>query len=112
MSVERSPLTRRSPPPAGRMRSYGAVEIDHHFVEVAPTPPLGFIVGLHDRVPGSLEMLGRMLANRLVAAPNVTANPTYSEMDPVLTNLQAFLAAIGGRSDLCNQVQVRAPHGQ
>jgi hypothetical protein len=42
---------------------------------------------------GGVEMLGRMLVLRIVAAADMAAAPADPEMHPLIAHLQAFLAA-------------------
>jgi len=42
---------------------YGLLEIQFHFIHVAPSPSLAALDGAHDRVLGLMEMLRRVLAD-------------------------------------------------
>jgi len=56
-----------------------------------------------------MEMSGRMLARRIVAASNVTAGHAESKMDPAHSGLETFLAALGrARRYWADQVQMTA----
>ena len=46
-------------------------------------------------MPGGVEMLGGVLVLRVVAATNVAALAAQAQVDPAVTELEAFLAACG-----------------
>jgi hypothetical protein len=48
----------------------------------------------NDRVAGGMIMIGGMLVLGLVTAAHVTADFAQAQMDPGITHLQAFYAAI------------------
>jgi hypothetical protein len=58
-----------------------------------PEPCLTRFETCDDWMPGSKEMLGCMLMGRAIAAPDVTALSTASQMEPPSTRGQALLAA-------------------
>ena len=62
----------------GRIRS----KVEKHFIDVAPTPPLGRIVALDDRMLGGMEVLRGMPPGRLVAASDMTASPANPQVHP------------------------------
>src|SRR3569833_551993 len=102
--------TRRSPAPSRRVGRDFAVEGDHHLVDVAPAPALRLVIGFHDRVPGGVEMLGPMAADRLVAAADVAAHAADAQVHPILAELEALLAAIARGLHLGEHPQMLAAH--
>ena len=70
-----------------------AAEVDHDLVYVAPSPMLGRIVSLDDRMVRPNEMCVRMAMRRLVATSDMPATPAQAKMDPSRTDLEALLAA-------------------
>src|SRR4029077_4221264 len=56
----------------------------------------------------AMEVLGRMLVFRRVAAAHVAAFQAQSQMDPAISHLQALLAAASVRRDLTDLIQMRA----
>jgi hypothetical protein len=67
-------------------------KIEHDFVDVTPTPSFGRIVGFDDRMPGRMEMLGRVPAWRLIAAADMAASPADAQVQPGLAYFQALFA--------------------
>jgi hypothetical protein len=51
--------------------------------------------GFHQRVPGAVKVLGRVFVLRIVAAANMPANQANPQVDPFITQCQAFLTALG-----------------
>jgi hypothetical protein len=66
--------------------------LHEHVVLVAVHPVLSGFKRLDDVMTGLMMMLGRMSVLRVVAAPDVTAETTQSQVDPIVTHLQTFLA--------------------
>ena len=66
--------------------------LEHRLVDKAPAPALAGFERSDNRMAGRVEMLGRVLIGRLVAAPDVTAREAKAEMDPAIAGLEAFLA--------------------
>src|SRR3954454_21265531 len=58
-----------------------------------------------------MEMSGRMPARRVVAAAHVTARLAHPQVDPVATDPQAVLAALGAGLDVGDGLEVCALHG-
>src|SRR6516225_2732867 len=70
------------------------LELERHLVDVAPEPLLTGLIGPDDGVCGVVEVLGRVLAGRLVAAPDVAALLADAQVDPVVVaHGQAVLAS-------------------
>lgn len=68
-------------------------KFDDGLVDKAPAPAFGRIVALNYRVAGLLKMLGGMVTDGVIATSDMAAFPAEPEVHPVLSNLQAFLAA-------------------
>jgi hypothetical protein len=68
--------------------------LHHKLVNVAPAPVLSRLETPDDRVPGAVEMFGRVLSGRFVAAADVPARETEPQVNPLPIRLEAFLAAI------------------
>src|SRR6266545_4190807 len=82
--------------------------LDVDLVDVAPAPALPGLRRLHDRVAGRLEMLGRVLALRGIAAADVSAAEAHAQLYPRIARLEAALAAFRRRRDLPDLVLVSA----
>ena len=83
-------------------------KIEHHFVDVAPAPPLGGIVALDDRMMSCMKMLRSVLPGGLIATTDMATCAANSKMKPGVALFQAFLASQGARNDLANAVQMGA----
>src|SRR6202007_2548078 len=81
-------------------------KIEESLVHVAPAPGFGRIVALDDGMPGGVEMPGRVLVGRLVAAAHMPAGPADAQMHPPAADLEAFLAAACARRDVANGVEM------
>jgi len=90
------------------VRRLAGGKIEHHLVDVAPSPALGRIVAFDDRVAGGVKMLGRVPVRRLVATADMSARAADPEMEPSVAGLEAFLAPERARRHVVNGVQVRA----
>ena len=88
------------------LRSDVAAEIEHHLVDITPSPTFRWIVALDDGMTGGMEVCRSVAAGRLVAAPNMTTGPTNSKMHPMRTGFQAFLASAGARRDRADALQM------
>jgi hypothetical protein len=84
------------------MRRRPIRKIEHDFVDVTPTPSFGRIIGFDDRMPGRMEMLGRVPAWRLIAAADMAASPADAQMQPGLTYFQALFAPEGTRKNVAD----------
>jgi hypothetical protein len=63
-------------------------------------------------MPGRVEMRGRVLHGRIVAAADMTAREAHAKMDPWASHGEAFLAsARRGRRDVLDGAKVRALRG-
>ena len=90
------------------MRRYAIRQIEQRLVDVAPAPTLGRIITLDDRMPGGVEVLGRVLVGGIIATTDMSTGPAQPQMQPRAADLQAFLAAERARRDLANGVHVGA----
>jgi hypothetical protein len=61
---------------------------------------------LHDGVAGLVKMPGRMLVFGGIAAANVATFETEPQMNPGISRLQTFFAAIAARGDVANLLDV------
>src|ERR1700744_3460608 len=57
-------------------------QIEHHFIDIAPSPTLRRIVAFDDRMMRGVEMLGRMPVRRAVAATDMAAGAAEPQMHP------------------------------
>ena len=89
------------------VRRLAVRQIEHHLVDVAPAPAFRRIVALDDRMAGGVEMLGRVLVRRIVAAADMAAGAAEPQMHPCAA-LQAFLAAERARRHVANAGEMRA----
>ena len=73
-------------------------QIDEIVVDKAPSPTLRRVVAFNDGVSRRVEVLRGMLACGVITAANVPTFPAEPQMNPSLTDFQAFLApqATGG----------------
>src|SRR5450432_4646841 len=93
------------------MRRLPLRQIEHHLVDIAPASALRRIVTLDDRVPGGVEMSGRVLVRRIVAAADMAAAAANPQMQPHAAALEAFLATECARRDVADASYVRAALG-
>ena len=87
------------------------IKLEHHLIDVAPTPGLAGLEGGDDRVLRTMEVLGRVLVLRVVAAAYVPALHAEPQVDPYVAGLQAILAAIGAWGDIFDAIEMRAGIG-
>ena len=76
----------------------GSTEIELHLVGVAPAPGLSRLNRAHDRMVHRVEVPGRVLVLRRVAAADVAAFHAHAQMDPAVACLEALFTP--GRSGL------------
>src|SRR5262245_22501486 len=69
----------------------------HDHVDVAPHPVFTRLDRLDDRMPARVIVLGRMLAGRTVATPDVAAREAHAQVNPAAAALQALLATVRAR---------------
>src|SRR5271163_4373997 len=83
-------------------------EIEHHFVDVAPSPAFGRIVAFDDRMAGGVKMLGCVPVRRLVATSDMSACAAEPQMEPDVAGLETFFAAERTRRYVANGAQMGA----
>ena len=65
------------------MGGHVATEVDHHLIDVAPSPAFRWVIPFHDRMSCSFEMCGRVAEWGLIAAADVTAASAYAQVQPL-----------------------------
>src|SRR5271170_6635086 len=80
-------------------------------VHVAPSPTVGRIVALHDRMPRFTKVRRRMSVGRLVATPDMATQPAESQVDPRIARFEAFLASPSAGRHVPNQTYMWAMLG-
>ncbi|HVQ39758.1 MAG TPA: hypothetical protein VMS31_19615 [Pyrinomonadaceae bacterium] len=71
--------------------------IEHEFIYVTPPPLLAGLERFDDGMMTRMEVPRRMLIRRGVAATNVSAGQTDSQVQPDAANPQAVFTTIGAR---------------
>jgi hypothetical protein len=79
-------------------------------IEVTPTPVFAWFKGLDDRMVGVVKMFGGMAIWGRVAAADVAADQTKTQMDPPAARLQAIFAALGAGRDRLDLIGVGTAH--
>ena len=112
------PWVRVTPPayPAGlivarnraALRRRAIREIKEHFIDKTPTPALRWVVAFNDGMSSGMKMLGGVPPRRLVATPHVSAGSAYPQVNPLLVNFEAFLAAQSARRDGNDSIEMCA----
>jgi hypothetical protein len=64
------------------------------FVYITPSPVLTRLKRLHNGMLGLMKMFGGMFVPGRIAAPNMTADQTFSQVDPGIAHLQAFFTTL------------------
>jgi hypothetical protein len=72
----------------------------------APAPIFAALKRLNNRVLGRMEMLGGVLVARRVAATNMAAAETFTEMNPAITSLETVFTTLGTRRHFTNLIQM------
>ena len=85
-----------------------AAEIEHDLIDITPAPALRRIIAFDDGMAGGVEVFGRVAMGRLIATPDMPADPAKTEMHPARMNLQALLAAKCARRHLADLRGMRA----
>ena len=86
------------------MRRHPVRQVEHHFVDEAPAPAFGRIIALDDRMLGRVEMLGRVLARRLIAAADMAAGAADAQVEPGVARFETFFAAKGAGRHLSDRM--------
>ena len=75
-------------------------------IDITPAPVLSTLGRAHHWVVGLNEMPGRVLILGGVAAADLSADETHSEVDPGVARLEAFFTAAGVGLNFLNLVEV------
>jgi hypothetical protein len=86
------------------------LQIKHHFINITPAPAVGWIVSFHDGLRGRMIVLGSMFVFGTVTTTDMPAFATDPKVDPSISHLQTFLAAIGGGRYIANGAKMSAFH--
>jgi len=105
---ERLPATLIVARKRAALRRRAIREIEKYFIDETPTPTLRWVVAFNDGMSSGMKMLGGVPPRRLVAASYVAAGSAYAQVNPMLVNLQAFLAAQSARHDGDDSIEMRA----
>jgi hypothetical protein len=89
-----------------------AALFQHDLVNIAPHPILSRLDRAHERMLAAVEVLGRVLVARIIAAADVATRQAHAQMYPLGAHLQAFLAAVCAARDIADGVEMRADLGQ
>src|SRR3954466_4171231 len=81
-------------------------QIEHHFVHITPAPTFGWIIALDDGVLGVMEMLGGVLAARLVATADMATGAAHPQMKPFPAQFEAFLTAFAAGRHRLDRIKV------
>ena len=74
-----------------------ATVLQEDFVHVAPPPILSRLEGTHDGMLGIVKVLRSMPVLGRIATPDVTALQAKPQVHPLVSHLEAFLAAFATR---------------
>jgi hypothetical protein len=69
-------------------------KLEHELVDVTPTPVLPRLEGLDDRVVGRVKVFGGVLILGIIAAPDMAAFETETQVYPRIPDFQTILTAI------------------
>jgi hypothetical protein len=81
--------------------------LEHHLIDVTPTPVFAWLKGLNNGVIGRVEMLCSMFVFRGITAAHMSTGETEAQMDPTVTYFQAILAASCAGGDIPYLVEMR-----
>jgi hypothetical protein len=76
-----------------------ARQIDFDVVDIAPAPSLRRVVTLDNRMTGGFKVPPGMTIGRVVAATDMPATAAKSQMHPLCSHAQAFLATQRARGN-------------
>src|SRR4030081_346867 len=95
------------------MRRRPVRKVEHHFVDITPTPSFRRIISFDDRVPGCAKMFGGVSVWRLIAAPDMAAGAADPQVQPGVAQFQAFFAPGSTRNNVTNfhQMFAKKRHG-
>src|SRR3954453_14066518 len=91
--------------------SFSVRQVEQHFVDIAPAPAFRRIVAFDHRMGGGMEMRGRMLVRRIVAAADMAAGTADPQMQPLAAAFQALLATERAWGDRLNAGDMAAAFG-
>src|SRR3954449_5176289 len=91
--------------------SFSVRQVEQHFVDIAPAPAFRRIVAFDHRMGGGMEMRGRVLVRRIVAAADMAAGAADPQMQPLASAFQAFLATERARRHRLNAGDMAAAFG-
>jgi hypothetical protein len=74
-------------------------KLEHHLVDVTPTPVFIRLEGLDDRVVGRVEMLSGVLVLGRIAAANMPTFEAEAQVYPCVPDSQTILTTICARRD-------------
>ena len=80
--------------PPGCLSTPWLSKIEHHLVDVTPTPVFTRLEGLDKRVSGRVEMLGGVFILRRITATNMTTLEAEAQVYPCVPASQTILTAI------------------
>jgi hypothetical protein len=90
------------------LRSDDLRGLKHDLIDVAPRPILTWLDRLHEGVMSGMVVPSGMLIFRRIAARDVAAGQTHSQMNPFIARLHAFFAATGARLDIPRLIKMSA----
>jgi hypothetical protein len=82
--------------------------MDYFLVNVTPAPIFARLERLNNRMLRFMKMFGRMFVFGIVAAADVSAGQTQTQMDPLVAHFQTFLAPFAARRHLTDLVKMCA----
>src|SRR5580698_3407180 len=82
--------------------------LKNRLVHVTPDPIFAGLDGLHQRMLGSVKMLGRVLILGGIAAAHVATLQTDAQVDPTVSHLETFLATFAARLGAWAFIQMMA----
>src|SRR5580698_9715586 len=78
--------------------------VDVDLVDVAPAPIFSGLDRAHDRMTFGVEVGCGMTVLGRIAAANLAALQAHAEMDPGVSDLETFLAALGMRLHMLDMI--------
>ena len=68
--------------------------LNEQLVHIAPGPILPALIAAHDRMARAVEVFGRVLPGRAVAASDVAAGHAHAQVNPAAAGRETFGAAV------------------
>ncbi len=81
-------------------------ELQHSFVDIAPSPIFAGLNRPGNSVLCAMKMLCGMFSRRRIAAANVAAKQAHPQMNPVLARFQTLFAAVSMRLYIVNLIEM------